>query len=628
MLEELPIELLFFIFSKLEDLLDLKSLSEVSKRLNRKVAPFLYESILITTTRKANGILRAHQRAGVLQYTKDIRVKSEELERWFNREPKANEEILCHHWLWDDKATRYDDSDDGTGHSDEGVIGGNLTDAELVDKKRWIDTEGKAEFYAAPGFMELRKKILSILIRCKEETLRSFRWDRNDCIPPEILGEGGCLPTKQKSLKSLSIHTDCICELRDNNPQLFPKLRHLSWKNLTSMGLAKDLERLRGCLELVSHQLIYLDLAVSYWDCYLHFQVFKPDPDGKRLIFQELQHLSLTWFYLEDGGADIVADLNPATLHTLTIRGCDAEWPRFLDRLNASDTPFRLRTVEILTFQYGSEGEEYEDMTESEENEDITRFLEGCELLENLYVSVRSMKGTLELWQSLLRHRSTLKEFVYYIYPTSHTFYYYTPFSITDVSFYKPYNLESDPEWNPLAELDLEFLGLNYEYKHLIPILAPLTKVNSLRVLLIRKHPSYEIDLIKATEKLEKAANSDASDRDGDDGSDDGSDNENEDEDMFYKDYREFDRFAQWAFGPDGIRSLQMIALGDFADSIVPRARMLICPKSDPESKNVFPGKNYRLVTRQDIVQQELFRKYARAMQACPIDNVVGWMYS
>ncbi|EZG19598.1 hypothetical protein H107_02099 [Trichophyton rubrum CBS 202.88] len=43
-----------------------------------------------------------------------------------------------------------------------------LTSAELEDKKRWIDPEPEARFSKVVRYMELRRRVLSILIRCQE----------------------------------------------------------------------------------------------------------------------------------------------------------------------------------------------------------------------------------------------------------------------------------------------------------------------------------------------------------------------------------------------------------------------------------------------------------------------------
>ncbi|EGD98166.1 hypothetical protein TESG_05552 [Trichophyton tonsurans CBS 112818] len=621
MLTELPPELFSDIISRVEDRLDLKYLSEVSKRLNELTIPFLYKSILITTGRKTNGIIKAHQRAGVFHYTKDVQVANDGSdEYWLDPENQSQMLTECPFSGWEAlpiheypdffeelKALEYEST---TG----------LTSAELEDKKRWIDSEPEARFSKIVSYMELRRRVLSILIRCQEGKLRSFRCDRGSIIPLEILGDGGYLPTRQLSIETLVIcsHGAYGCHIYDTH--LFKGLKRLTWEDMGySFPLAteaEDIERLRDCLASVSHQLVYLSLGLKWWEYSFHNpddekatisqEIIKagPGPDGKRFQFQNLEHLSLLGFNFEYNAVDIVGDLNPATLNTLTIRLCGQEWPNFLDRLNASDTPFNLTTVEILSWE--------DPESASHENEDIVRFVNGCQPLENFYVAVRDQDGALGLWQALLRHRDSLKAFVYYTDPSVGTDPDPTPFHVNNVSFSKPHNLDMDTAWNPLRYLNLEFLGLSYDFEYLFPVLAPVTENKHLKVLLIRRIETWVIDGLKAVENPKERKNSQ------DDGHDAANDNN----------FLDFDELVRWAFGPQGFQSLQMIGVGDFSDSIKPCKNALLCRKSNPECERVFPGRNYRFVTRYDRTQQDLFRKYASAMVACPTKYIEAWSWS
>ncbi|DAA75951.1 TPA_exp: Uncharacterized protein A8136_1322 [Trichophyton benhamiae CBS 112371] len=571
MLENLPREIIFSILSKVEDRVDLKCLSEASKQLNSMTAPFLYQSILITTARKANGIINAHERARVLQYTTDIHVAGEDKEKWAHpHDPSAQVDFQ------NINTRNARGVEDGASTTRDG----SLTSTELKDKLRWIDVEPDPRFSRILGYMELRRE-----------------WDRMDFIPPEILGKEGYLPTRQKSLETLFIRANSGYGCHIYYPHLFTKLKRLSWDNLgNNMELdnAKDdLERLRDCLEVLSHQLVYLELGLKMWEysfydsdddeATISQEIMKPNPGGKRFQFQKLQHLSLTGFNFEYSAVNIVGDLNPATLDTLTIRLCGQEWPNFLDRLNASEPPFRLHTVEILSWE---DPESF-----SSENADIARFVNGCESLQNLYIAVREQDGALELWQALLRHKNTLRTFVYYVDPMVDTREDSSPFCIADVSFSMPQSHKTNPEWNPLRHLDLEFLGVSYDFKYLLPVLAPIANIRSLKVLLIRRSPLVVIGRLKAAERVERNP--------------EGIKNEDEKPN---KNFQAFDEFVQWAFGPEGIPSLQMIGIGDFSDSVMPRRKALLCRKSNPKSDEVFPGRNYRFVTRRDLTQQELLQ--------------------
>ncbi|EFE40948.1 hypothetical protein TRV_04308 [Trichophyton verrucosum HKI 0517] len=588
MLTKLPPELISGILSRVEHRLDLKYLSEVSKRLNELTTPFLYESILITTGRKTNGIVKAHQRAGVLHYTKDIQVANDGSdEYWLDPEnpsqmltkyPSSGWEALPIHeypdYFEELKALEYEST---TG----------LTSTELEDKKRWIDPEPEARFSKVVRYMELRRRVLSVLIRCQEETL------------------------------VIRSHGAYGCHIYDTH--LFKRLKRLTWEDMGhSFPLvteSEDIQRLRDCLDSVSHQLVYLKLGLKWWEYSFHKpddematisqEIVKasPGPDGKRFHFQNLQHLSLLGFNFEHDAVDIVGDLNPATLNTLTITLCGYAWPNFLDRLNASETPFNLTTVEILSWA--------DPESASHENEDIIRFVNGCQPLQNFYVAVRDQDGALELWQALLRHRDSLKAFVYYTDPSVGTDPDPTPFYVNDVSFSKPHNLDMDTAWNPLRYLNLEFLGLSYDFEYLIPVLAPITGNKYLKVLLIRRIDTWVINGLKAVENPKRRENS----------QDDGDDAANEDN------FLNFDELVRWAFGPQGFSSLQMIGVGDFSDKVKPCENALLCRKSNPECEEVFPGRNYRFVTRDDRIQQELFRKYASAMVACPTKHIEAWSW-
>lgn len=166
MLENLPREIIFSILSKVEDRVDLKCLSEASKQLNSITAPFLYQSILITTARKANGIINAHERARVLQYTTDIHVAGEDKEKWAHpHDPSAQVDFQ------NINTRNARGVEDGASTTRDG----SLTSTELKDKLRWIDVEPDPRFSRILGYMELRRRVLPILIRCKEGHLRSFR---------------------------------------------------------------------------------------------------------------------------------------------------------------------------------------------------------------------------------------------------------------------------------------------------------------------------------------------------------------------------------------------------------------------------------------------------------------------
>jgi hypothetical protein len=91
--------------------------------------------------------------------------------------------------------------------------------------------------------------------------------------------------------------------------------------------------------------------------------------------------------------------------------------------------------------------------------------------------------------------------------------------------------------------------------------------------------------------------------------------------------------FARWAFGPEGIQSLQVLAYGDFSyDGRFKEANRILCRKSwkvekrykknieDDTQYYVFPFQPMREV---DIEMEELFNENLDFLAACPVDSLV-----
>lgn len=172
MLENYPLDILRTVVSQLDDRADLKSLSETSRFWNEVTNPFLYRNICISTCRNDYGIIRAHQRARVLQYTRNIQVlcnKSLTGPNDFDFEDYSPCTDSPNHYC-----TRFDINESMLDSLDDWYPYQGLSSAEQADKERWIDPEGDPEFYPTLFNVESRRRILSILIRCREGFLKSF----------------------------------------------------------------------------------------------------------------------------------------------------------------------------------------------------------------------------------------------------------------------------------------------------------------------------------------------------------------------------------------------------------------------------------------------------------------------
>ncbi|OAL66777.1 hypothetical protein A7C99_2171 [Trichophyton rubrum] len=560
MLENYPLDILRTVVSQLDDRADLKSLSEVSRFWNEVTNPFLYRNIFISTATKDNGIIRAHQRAGVLQYTRDIQVLCTDSPTGpdafdFDDYSPCTDSLNHYCTNFDSNESMADSFGDWDPYQ-------GLSSAEQADKERWIDPEGDPEFYPELFNLESRQRILSILIRCREGYLKSFSWPRQDVIPPEIMGEGGYLPTRQPFIEQLRFGFREYCNLQ--HPQLFTGLKRLAILNVeesTFINHESEVKNIRDCVNLNCGQLEYLEISCIYWqllgeehdidDEHFTEALLKPCRNDQ-LRFPNIQHLVLEGYTFNNGRVSLLEDLNPEVLHTLSLRSCFF-WEDFLHLLSSERRPLHLRTLEVQAYSGCLPGAGY---LPTDECHDLASFIEECEALENIFVAIEQAFGLERLWRSLLRHRKTLKSFVFYSLPgtTNGLDVAPTPYCVPNLSFDPPYHNEIEPERLTLKHLDLELLGVGYEPKYLV---------------------CFDVDSM------------------------------------------DFGKFVQWAFGPEGFRSLRLIVhcnpFGGEGDV------MLLCPKVGPDAEPPFPGRNYRLVTKRDHVQHGLLRKHASALRACPI---------
>jgi hypothetical protein len=87
-------------------------------------------------------------------------------------------------------------------------------------------------------------------------------------------------------------------------------------------------------------------------------------------------------------------------------------------------------------------------------------------------------------------------------------------------------------------------------------------------------------------------------------------------------------KFASWAFGPDGLPSLQVLCYGDFSYQgrrpyvTFCRSKSLDC-RNGYESISRISDKSYRAVTREDVAEQEILHINACFLEACPEDSLL-----
>ncbi|RSL48004.1 hypothetical protein CEP51_015698 [Fusarium floridanum] len=346
---------------------------------------------------------------------------------------------------------------------------------DISDEDDGDDENDDDELQDQPRFDRLAQKAESLLRRIEAHRLQSFSWDLGTCVPPEILGVNGVVPLRQSSLQSLSLITDPTC--RDDHDaeceidlSSFCKLQSLSWRGPNS----DNLDALTVALRSNSTHLRELELDFVNWPElreYLgYFSDDEDDMDGikgtdyfayavlglnkrsPRPLFPTIRVLFLSQVPLS---AAMAHAFNFDTLTSLTLRMCP-NWDQFVGRVMELNHPIKLKKLEI---------QESDDVTYECSEDSILDFLDAFEGLEELFVSQAGPAPALRLWDHVARRHSQLKRFVGHqrtINTDENSPNFEKPCDLPDLAIFgrDMRRIEEDPSQNPLAKLDLEFIGL------------------------------------------------------------------------------------------------------------------------------------------------------------------------
>ncbi|KAI8711451.1 hypothetical protein NCS52_01408500 [Fusarium sp. LHS14.1] len=520
--------------------------------------------------------------------------------------------------------------------------------------------EPRREFY----FDDFADKVESLLHRMEPNQLQSFRQDLGTCIPVNILGTEGILSLQQPSIQTLRLITDPNCLYYFVAPfkyepgidlSSFRQLLNLSWKGPRpdhmqplSVVLSTNSAHLRS-LELdfvnlpenftINDSLCYDDSDVGNSSddqddgisstsnsanedehvetprmrvpTFSTSTIFGVDPNSPTLLFPMIRVLSLSQVPL---GASMAPVFNFETLISLKLRLCP-RWEVFIKRILKLNCPIKLKTLEI----------------QDHGNEDIILDLvDAFEGLEELFLSHTGPVSALQLWEILARRHATLSRLV------CHQRTIELPLDspvddelcdLADLSIYgrDMRTIKEDPAKNPLSELDLEFIGLACIPGRVKYLLLPFRSKTSLKAIHIRQTMS-DIDnfgswaFIEASAPLISRADSDASsDSDLTTHTEDSDPGPDWDLDFTQREpelRNEFRHFAEWAFGPDGISSLDIIAFGDFAYGSRTKGRNVFL------ERNTIGTSNFRILDGQAGKWKDTLDKYQVAMEACPVEHL------
>ncbi|KAF4501071.1 AAA family ATPase [Fusarium agapanthi] len=517
-------------------------------------------------------------------------------------------------------------------------------DYESVDK----------ELQDQPRFDRLAQKTESLIRRLEPHQLQGFSWDLGTCVPPEILGVNGVVPLQQPSLRSLSLITDPACRgYHDAEYEIdlssFCNLQSLSWRGPDS----ENLDALTVALRNNSTHLRKLKLDFVNWpelrDNLGYFSDDERNMDGTkekdyfadvvlglntrspRPLFPIIRVLSLSQVPLSTKMAHA---FNFETLSSLTLRMCP-DCDKFVERVMRLNHPMKLKKLEI---QESDASHEWSETF-------ILNFLNALEGLEDLFVSQSGPTSALELWDHVAHRHPTLKSFVGHqrmINTDQDSPYFEKPCDVQDLAISGPSmsRIKEDPSQNPLAKLDLEFIGLACIPSLLKDILLPFTSKASLKVLHIRQSAldlkqcdSWAIDEDAALASWN--TRSDTSSETGEFHSwtySGPAATTGATEDVTFGRHaikvatdnnegclgpplqHEFRQFAEWVFGPQGIASLDIVAFGDFAYGGREAMYDLLLSRSTDATSN------FRILDRYGRDWEEVPYKYRDAMEACPVE--------
>ncbi|KAF5597544.1 AAA family ATPase [Fusarium pseudoanthophilum] len=494
-----------------------------------------------------------------------------------------------------------------------------------------------------PQFDRLAQKTESLIRRFEPHQLRSFSWDLGTCVPPEILGVNGVVPLQQNTLLSLSLITDPTCRTYyygecEIDLSSFCDLQSLTWRGPNS----DNLEALTVALQNNSTHLRNLELDFVNWhELREYLGYFSDDEDdmtdyfadvvlgltrrSPRPLFPRIRVLSLSRVPLSTTMAHA---FNFQTLSSLTLRMCP-NCDQFVERVLQLNHPIKLKRLEI-----------------QECNETfILDFLNAFEGLDELFLSQAGLNSALELWDHVAHRHPTLKRFVGHQRRTNtdqDSPYSGKPCDVPDLGIFGPSmrRIKEDPSQNPLAKLDLEFIGIPCIPKHLKYILLPFTSKTSLKVLHIRQSASdleqckswaINEDQILATSTTRSDILSESGESlpwtDSGPTTPTGATQDvtfgpnaveiatgNNGGSLWPPLDHEFRQFVEWAFGPQGIASLDIVAFGDFAHGgRETRNNLLLSRSNDATSK-------FQILDPYGRDFEEVRDKYRDAMEACPVE--------
>lgn len=290
----------------------------------------------------------------------------------------------------------------------------------------------------------------------------------------------------QNSIKFLSLTTDPTCFRSCDEDALidlssFHQLQSLCWRAPTS----GNLDTISVAIGLNLAQLQTLELDFVNWpslafnldydsaderdhgsdgngpeESYFTRKILHLDRRSLQPCLENIRTLSLSHVPL---GAAMAQAINFGTLESLSLRLCP-NWDTFLQRVLSLKLPVRLRKLELQS----SRGDRF-----GVGEFVVHRFLDAFDGLEELAISSGGPHATIELWSHVANHRATLRSFAHH----QRTIDSNNPHSASEIDLSDlaivgsaMCKIKEHPSENPLAQLDLEFIGLSCVPERLVPL--------------------------------------------------------------------------------------------------------------------------------------------------------------
>ncbi|PGH12285.1 hypothetical protein AJ79_04351 [Helicocarpus griseus UAMH5409] len=623
-LSSLPPEIVVEIF-KLAGRDGLKNLCEVSKHAYNIAAPILYETLIVRVDWPSAFLWPRQPNASLLQYTKTVRFTSVFNEDIKHRCPYFQNEIV----------------------------------ADITQRIRYLDFssleafrrvfEGDVEPLREPTPPDVRPfqdDLIGLLENLKSNSLRSFIWETGTCIPKLLLGPAGQLSFKQNSLESIQFTghkgRNCFYGSEEIDLSSFKCLKSLSWKRPRPKG---DFKILGEVIRQTRHQLQEMDLELfdpetfSKQDSYFHHasRCFPGNclriPRGVlRQIFPSLQKLCLSSIPLMPMEEEMLCALNFPQLHTLKLRSCRG-WDRFLRYAFRYQQQINLKSLNI----------QYTVYEEPISRTIIPEFVGSFDGLEELFIYATSSTNSADVWNAALRHKSTLKRFVQngrYVPPNREEWRDVTNLFRPSDAGDATENIDRDI----LRNFDFECLGFCCDPKDLKSVIAPFSSKSSLLTLHVRqsgffpepgRYVAWNVnadDMVEDDDanyeyiRVRNLRTSRSASTRVTNGSCSYFVTLNIDE--FFQIERDLHEFAEWVFGPTGIPSLQVLAVGEFSpEGLHPEKKALLCRKSEPtehDAEEEDTPRFYRHLYYDDHELWKLLNEHSEFLEACPGDFVLG----